>query len=216
MDNCIISGIYKIENTVNGKCYIGSSTKLLARWNRHKNMLSKNKHENSRLQNSYGKHGAKAFTFTVLEYVEEKTDLIHREQVWMNALLPEYNICKVAGSCLGVKLGEKTRLKQSLAKIGKKASNETKIKMSIARLGVSKPPRTAQQRESAALKATGKPHSEETRALMSRVHKLRCSTPEARAERAERSPHIITRETRIKMIASRAANRIATKELVES
>lgn len=29
-------GIYKIENLVNGKCYIGQSINITKRWNNHK------------------------------------------------------------------------------------------------------------------------------------------------------------------------------------
>ena len=55
--------IYKIESTVNGKVYIGlTSREVHARWIEHKCELKRNKHHNKFLQNHYNKYG------DVLEY----------------------------------------------------------------------------------------------------------------------------------------------------
>ena len=91
-----ISGIYNIVNTKNGKFYVGSAMDINQRWNRHKNALKKNKHENLHLQRAYNKYGEDAF---YCETIEETTDLLLREQHYLDTLKPYdinigYNIGK--------------------------------------------------------------------------------------------------------------------------
>lgn len=49
MADAIVSGIYKIENTVAGKFYIGSAVCFNRRWNQHKSELSKGMHCNPKM-----------------------------------------------------------------------------------------------------------------------------------------------------------------------
>lgn len=128
------SGIYQIRNIVNGKIYIGSAVNLYKRKIDHFTTLVKNKHHNDYLQKSYNKYGKDAFTFEVL-FTCLKEDLIRLEQYHINNYNPEYNICRVAGSVLGVKRSEQTKIKMSKSQIGKKHSEETKKKQSIAKKG---------------------------------------------------------------------------------
>jgi group I intron endonuclease len=58
--------IYVIENTVNGKKYIGQTGNLKYRQWRHFNLLTRGKHENSHLQNAFNKYGESAFIFKIL------------------------------------------------------------------------------------------------------------------------------------------------------
>jgi len=78
-------GIYKIENVVNGKVYVGSSIRIDIRYIHHKSELKNETHSNNYLQNSWKKHGEKNFLFGVLEECSKK-DLIEREQFWMDKL----------------------------------------------------------------------------------------------------------------------------------
>jgi group I intron endonuclease len=48
------------------------------------------------LQSAIKKYGLKDFIFIVFEYCDSK-ELISREQFYLDALLPEFNILKVAG-----------------------------------------------------------------------------------------------------------------------
>lgn len=45
-------GIYKIENKVNGKVYIGQSIDIKIRWYNHRKELNGNRHHNEHLQNA--------------------------------------------------------------------------------------------------------------------------------------------------------------------
>lgn len=129
------SGIYKIMNIVNNKIYVGSAVDLRKRKSQHFSNLKNNKHVNKHLQSSYNKHGLENFKFEILEYVKDKEMLIEREQYYIDTLNPEYNICKIAGSCLGLKKSYNVKKKISEARKGVKHSKETKNKISKALKG---------------------------------------------------------------------------------
>lgn len=72
------SGIYKIVNNINSKCYIGSSIDTKRRLEDHFKLLRKNKHHNPHLQASYNKYGEENFTCSIIEYCD-KDILLERE-----------------------------------------------------------------------------------------------------------------------------------------
>lgn len=124
------TGIYKIENQQDKKCYIGSAVDVYGRKRTHFSSLSKNKHHSIYLQRAYNKYGKENFVFEIIEFCE-KEKLIEREQYYLDMLNPEYNICKIAGNCLGIKGSKESNLKKSLnhsmrGKFGKE-HNSTKI-----------------------------------------------------------------------------------------
>jgi group I intron endonuclease len=61
------SGIYKIENLVNHKIYIGQSKNIHNRMLQHKNELKHRKHINTHLQKAVDKYGLDNFIFEVIE-----------------------------------------------------------------------------------------------------------------------------------------------------
>jgi hypothetical protein len=63
------SGVYKITNTINGKCYIGSSKNIHIRMRDHKIALKSGSHGVKCLQDDWDSHGAENFDFEVLIYV---------------------------------------------------------------------------------------------------------------------------------------------------
>jgi hypothetical protein len=87
------SGIYCILNIQSNKKYIGSSTNLWQRLQKHFSLLRHNKHENVILQNSFNKHGEKFFMCFCLEFVE-KENLLEREQYYINTFNCSFNITK--------------------------------------------------------------------------------------------------------------------------
>lgn len=78
-----ICGIYYIKNVINNKIYIGSSNNISHRIGMHKSLLRRGKHHSVRLQNSFNKHGEKAFEFEILDECEE-SNLWDMEYYWMN------------------------------------------------------------------------------------------------------------------------------------
>lgn len=59
------AGIYVIRNTATGEFYIGSSVRLASRLSYHRQLLRRGKHDNKRLQTSWGAF-AGAFVFELL------------------------------------------------------------------------------------------------------------------------------------------------------
>ena len=74
------SGIYMIENKVNGMRYIGQSDNIPKRWVQHRSDLRGNRHDNDHLQKAFNKYGEDAFTFQVLE--EMPVQFLDVAEIW--------------------------------------------------------------------------------------------------------------------------------------
>jgi len=68
--------------------YVGSSVSIRQRLNKHKNLLSKEKHPNEHLQRAFNLHGVDQFEFGILEECETEERLV-REQWWIDHLESE-------------------------------------------------------------------------------------------------------------------------------
>lgn len=131
-----MKGIYKFTNIVTNKVYIGSSSNIIRRYESHINDLLKDKSGCTLLQNSVTKHGIKNFSFTILEIIEDLSNLPIREKYWIDY----YNACdKKYGYNIqleplhgtrGLKLTEKHKEAISNGLKGRKVSEETKKKIS--------------------------------------------------------------------------------------
>jgi len=106
-------GIYAIRNLINGHIYVGSAVNLQKRRQSHFTMLKHGKHPNRHLKSAFAKYGEDAFAFEVLEHVQDKKNLIDREQHYIDTLKPAYNIAPKADSQIGVKRTEESRLRMS-------------------------------------------------------------------------------------------------------
>lgn len=71
-------GIYKIENLINGKIYIGQSIEIEQRWKKH---LTAN--DNFLIHKALRKYGKENFSFTILEECS-LSSLDDREKYWIN------------------------------------------------------------------------------------------------------------------------------------
>ncbi|MFA5135477.1 MAG: GIY-YIG nuclease family protein [Patescibacteria group bacterium] len=137
----LLSGVYKIQNTVNGKQYIGSSVNIRERWQDHERNLRAGTHANARLQHAWNKYGADAFIFSIIELVSPTKDaLIAREQAWIDLHNTAhrdvgYNISPTAGSSLGTKFSAETCARMSKAQKGKVLTEEHKRKIGAAAKG---------------------------------------------------------------------------------
>jgi group I intron endonuclease len=135
------SGIYLIKNIINNKVYIGSAVNIDRRWEQHKKLLKKGKHHSCHLQLAWNKYGEQNFKFEILEEVSNPLHLVSYEQVYLDyhkSYEDErgYNICKVAGSPLGLRRSEEAKKKMSEAKTGIKFSEEHKQKLREAKTGI--------------------------------------------------------------------------------
>lgn len=189
-------GVYQIS--INNKIYIGSSNNITKRWWTHLNALKNGKHDNKHLQRAYNKYGREQLVFSVLELVETPDMVLDVEQKHINELNPEYNICPVAGNCLGVKHSmicrqkhrafrhsEETKRKISESGRGHGCSTETRNKIREKRLGYVPSVETIEKlrvshvgkilskesREKVKNANVGKTLSEETKRKISEKHK---------------------------------------------
>jgi len=195
------SGIYRIENQINGDCYIGSAVNLQQRQGQHFRALRRGDHYNRHLQRAFAKYGESAFAFSVLEQLADPSQLIQCEQYFLDTLKPAYNISPTAGNTLGVRhtlearrhMSEghkgKPRSVKTCRKIseamsgeghpfyGKHHTEETKRKLSEAKKGERHPnygkPRTEESRRKISEAMMGRQFSEEHRRKLSEANKAR-------------------------------------------
>jgi group I intron endonuclease len=112
--------IYAITNECNGCKYVGSALDFRERTRLHVSQLNREKHHSIYLQRAWVKYGSESFIFSVLEELKDPEMLIPREEYWINELQPVYNMCKTAGSSLGIKRRPETLEKLSKALSGVK------------------------------------------------------------------------------------------------
>lgn len=147
----VITGIYKITNTVNDKVYIGQSINVSKRLTEHKYHLKKNTHYNRALQNSYKCHGIQSFTYELIEecnldniderecYWIEFYDSIDRSKGYnfetggnTNKTVSQETKDKIRNTLKGTRLGKENPM------FGTKLSEERKQQMKITNRGSSK------------------------------------------------------------------------------
>ena len=79
----IISGVYKIQNKIDLKLYIGSSKDIYYRWENHIKLLKRNKHHSPHLQFAWNKYGEENFEFSIIERCSQD-ELINLEQKYID------------------------------------------------------------------------------------------------------------------------------------
>lgn len=104
------SGVYAIEQIGTTRVYIGSSADISSRWYAHRRELKAGTHHSSFLQNAWAKHGPDAFMFRVLDECHP-SELLDREQEYIDALRPVFNVNPLARSRLGSHNTEEVREK---------------------------------------------------------------------------------------------------------
>ena len=96
-------GIYKIENLVNGKIYIGQSIEIEKRWQKHLNAK-----DDFLIHKALRKYGKENFSFAILEECS-LTDLDKKENFWINqyqSLVPlGYNMIQGGSNGMGLSKG---------------------------------------------------------------------------------------------------------------
>lgn len=142
-DNNNKSGIYLWINNLNGNKYVGSSENLRKRIRSYfnKNELIKG---NRPITSALLKYGHNNFTLEIIEYCS-KTELLNREQFYIDLLVPEYNVLKHAYSLAGYRHSKETleKLRHKIVTVehkkilsnthkGKIVSDITREKLSIS------------------------------------------------------------------------------------
>jgi group I intron endonuclease len=162
--------IYQITNTVNGKIYIGKTTKTIEeRFQRH--TYNANAKSQTHLYRAIRKYGTEAFITTELESGFDNEDALNEAEIrYIAELNPHYNMTAGGEGMSGFNPSSETRKKISKAMKGKKLSEQTKRKMSEVRKG-KKHPEERKRKIGDALK--GKPKSEEHIRKISKAFKGR-------------------------------------------
>ena len=120
-ENKYKSGIYRWVNIKNKKSYIGSAKNLSNRLSIYYSLTTIKKRlerGSSAIHSALLKYSYNNFILEILEYCEQDL-LISREQYYIDLLMPEYNICKIAGSTLGKVHSESTKEKIRNSTAGK-------------------------------------------------------------------------------------------------
>ena len=89
--------IYQITNEVNGKFYIGKTTKTIEERFQSHIYESRYGRNGSYLYNSMRKHGVENYTIKVVECQVPETKLDDRERYWIEKLKPQYNLTEGGG-----------------------------------------------------------------------------------------------------------------------
>ena len=131
--NC---GVYSIRAS-SGNLYIGPSQNIRKRWREHRNDLKRGRHHSVVLQKAFDKY-QDTLEYTLLLVCNPK-DLVTYEQQYIDFYKPKYNICLIAGSCLGFKHTDETRQKMSEAHKGMPVSEESRRKIALSKIGKPRP-----------------------------------------------------------------------------
>lgn len=115
--------VYIAVNRNNGKCYIGITTRGLARRVRA-HMTTVRGGSTFKFHNAIRKHGLEAFEFSVLRecLTHEQAKAGERELIAL--LRPEYNLTRGGDGVFGLKMSPGAKLKMSLAKKGKPSARK--------------------------------------------------------------------------------------------
>jgi len=131
-----LSGIYCIENIVNGKKYIGCAVDIHARISRHKNELKKGIHDNNYLQRVYNKYGGEIFKYWIVQdFPKDLEKLKNMEIYWIayyNSFFDDgggYNLTRGGDGRRGYKMSDYQKEQISKMNKDRKHTEEEREKM---------------------------------------------------------------------------------------
>lgn len=167
--------IYKIQNNINGKIYIGLTTKDLSR--RIAEHIAENK---SYIQKALNKYGVQSFSIAVIDSAESREALCEKEQYWIRhydcKAHKGYNLTDGGDGLINPSKSVRKKISKTLKKnhvptkgfSGRKHSQETKDKISkILKVSLNKPKVKKKMSES----RKGRVTSEETKQKISAANK---------------------------------------------
>jgi group I intron endonuclease len=127
--------IYKIENNINGKIYIGQTKKDVSV------RVAKHKRENRYyIQKALNKYGLESFTVSVIDESDDQKVLDEKERQWIKVFgcrAPKgYNCTDGGDGVRGYEYTDEAKLKMSIANRGRVQPKEEIAKRSLALRGV--------------------------------------------------------------------------------
>lgn len=127
--------IYKITNLLNGKVYVGQTTKeLRVRLYNHRN------NKRSLISKALNKYGEDNFKIEIIDTATSKEDLDEKEMYWIqfyNCIAPKgYNLTLGGEGTVGYHLSEETKEKISNANKGRRMTDEARKAISIGHIGL--------------------------------------------------------------------------------
>jgi group I intron endonuclease len=132
--------VYKLTNSINGKCYIGISSRAVdVRWMEHVARMRSGERKSNRLYTALAKYGPENFKIEVIAYAFSEEEVRALETHYIkkfNSYLKGYN-CNLGGHGF-LHFPEHIKRKISKAQKGKIISAESRAKMSKAKLGDSR------------------------------------------------------------------------------
>lgn len=181
--------VYRIENVVSKKYYIGSSGNLYERWRKHKNKLRAGTHPNPHIQGSWDKHGERCFVFSIVGEFEDIADMEQCEQGLIETCIDDPLCMNIARWVAAPMRG---RTGAANPNYGKPMAEEQKEKLRVA----------AKMQWEESDPRTGRKHSVETRKKIS-------AKVQAVVAAGGGGKFIPTAETRAKMSAANMGNQNA-------
>lgn len=126
--------IYKIENKINGKIYIGQTNKFQKRMGQHTS------EQKTYIGKALKKYGIESFVVSIIDEAPTRDVLNEKEKFWIkfyDCRAPNgYNLTDGGEGCEGQKFTDETKQKMRIAKLGRTISDEQKKKQSEALRGI--------------------------------------------------------------------------------
>ena len=72
--------VYQIINSVNGRVYVGQTTRGELRWVQHRSSLRGNRHDSPHLQADFNEFGEDAFEWRIIQELPKDKEILEREE----------------------------------------------------------------------------------------------------------------------------------------